>query len=575
MARLGSVVFRRLSVAAALLVVTSAPVALARQGAPSGSPFDFLHKVAATRIADPKLDQSSIEVSYLLDPASSRYDVRIDVLSRAAGSLVTTIYYGKEFGQAAPRTRTWDGRDAAGKFVDPGAYTLRVEARDARAITRRIDYDLDLVRLGIREIAAQSSSPSGVNEWQVVYFMKDKKYAYYATPASGEYLCRADAGDVSDLDFNDGSPRPAPPVHAKTDEPLLETTGAGNRIYENDYHNYPLCYLAGADPKFDVTFGVSCALADGTRGACNYPVAGYEIRCIANDDTGRWTASPSNIAPGATATMVGPTLPATATRTERNVRWRFQYRVTGGLTWIAIPGSYSTTHRIYTLLDHPYWATGASGTQYSGPWVEVLDYLYTWSTALGVTCNTNDDVVEAFVKGYFGQQGSLTTAIEDVHYDCPSEGGDGGATHYFDWGGWISNLSRLLNAHASGKFVNCTDCASSTTVMLSMLGVPGFQMDHLGSMQLRAIWGVGCDDYTLDLWNNGGGGGHGFSYHHITTRDGGTNISDACLCVDEDGNADKLPGTPGFNHDRDWNNYESLVAKGNVSWYTENLPRIQ
>ena len=106
--------------------------------------------------------------------------------------------------------------------------------------------------------------------------------------------------------------------------------------------------------------------------------------------------------------------------------------------------------------------------------------------------------------------------------------------------------------------------------MLSMLGVPNMELFHLGSMTLRAIWGIGCDDYTLDLWS----GSHGFSYHHIITRDGGTNISDACLCVDEDGSPDSLPGTPGFNHDRDWNNYESLLATGNISTYTQNLPKV-
>jgi len=107
------------------------------------------------------------------------------------------------------------------------------------------------------------------------------------------------------------------------------------------------------------------------------------------------------------------------------------------------------------------------------------------------------------------------------------------------------------------------------------MGVPNVQMMHLGSMKLRAIWGIGTNEYTLDLWKNGGGAGHGFSYHHIVTRDGGVNISDACLCVDEDGNPDALPGLPGWNHDRDWNNYEALLAKANISWYLDPLPKIQ
>ena len=562
-------------IAAALLPTCLAPRAVARQSGSTGAGggVSFLQPVDATRIADPKLDGGRVKIRYLIDPTVGRCEVTISAVSLATGATVATIWRGFEFGSTEPLTKTWFGRDAAGDWVAPGSYKVRVQARDGRAFVRVVEYDVDLVRLGIKSIAADSSVAGATNEWQTVYFMKNKKYAFYATPATGEYLSKAEKGEISDLDLDDGSPRPAPPVHTVTDEPLLELAAGGSGyIYENDWHNYPLCYLAGASPQFTLTFGANCTLADGTRGGCNYPVTGFEIRCVAGDDAGDWQTAATSIAPGGTQTLTGPALPALATRTERAVTWRFEYRAEGSSKWKRIPGSFATTHRIYTLLDRPYWATGASGTQYSGPWVEVLEYLHTFAGALGVTCDSPERVVEAFIKGYFGQNGSLTTAIEDVHYDCPSEGGDGGATHYFDWSRWVSQLSRLLNAHANGKFVNCTDCASSTSVMLSMLGVGGYKMDHLGSMSLRAIWGIGTDDYTLNLW---GGGNHGFSYHHIITRDDGVTISDACLWVDEDGSPDNLPGTPGYNHDRNWDNYEALLAKGNVSWYTEKLPKIE
>jgi len=222
----------------------------------------------------------------------------------------------------------------------------------------------------------------------------------------------------------------------------------------------------------------------------------------------------------------------------------------------------------------PFWAAGASGTQYSGPWVEVAEYFYSWQTAIGITPTSSDQVVEVFVKGFFGQNAGIPTAIEGVEYDCPANGGDGGATHYYVWDRYV-NLSKLLNKHDLGKFVNCSDCASLSSTMLGMLGTHGVQMNYLGSMTLRAIWGIGCVDYTLDLWNNGGGKGHGFSYHHIITRDAGVHISDACLCVDEDGDPNTLPGTPGWNNDRLWDNYESLLAHGNVSWTLDILPKIK
>ncbi len=534
----------------------------------------FLNAAGATRIVDFELEGAAAEVSYGLLPSSGPYFVTITVIDVGSLQTIATIFQGYERGAKSRRVHRWDGRDTWGSLVPPAPYTIRVEAQDVTTFTRRIDYDLDVVRLGIVSIAAESSAPTGANEWQTVYFRKNGAYAFYATPATGEYVSKAEIGDVSDLDLDDGAPRPPPAVHEKVDEPALEFPPSGPAIYEDDSFNYPLCYLAGAAPRFTVTFGASCTLDNGFPSGCNYPVAGFEIRAVASDEAGAWTTTATSIAPGSTQTLDGPALTLLATKSERHVDWSFEQRAVGAATWSAIPGKFTTTHRIFTILDQPYWATGASGTQYAGPWVEVLDDLDRFATALGVTCDSSDRVVEAFIKGYFGQNGSLTTAIEDVHYDCPSEGGDGGATHYFDWGGWRSRLTRLLNAHANGKFVNCTDCAGSTSAMLSMLGVSGYQMDHLGSMTLNAIWGIGTADYTLDLWSNGGGAGHGFSYHHIITRDGGTTISDACLWVDEDGNPAALPGTPGYNNDRDWNNYESMLATGNVTWYTEPLPKI-
>jgi hypothetical protein len=568
---------RRGVLAAALFATLLAPAAFPLQAKPgSRGRSGSLHPVDCTRVADPKLAGGGVEISYLLDPSSAPYDVQIVAISNATGAVVATIAHEAQFGSTSPKTRFWSGRDPSGRFVDPGSYTIRVTARNGVTISRKVEYPVDVVRLGIESIAAQSSASSSANEWQTVYFRKNSRYVFYATPSTHEFLSAAEKGEISDLDLDDGSPRPAPPVHAKTDEPLLELGQLGTGYkFEDDWYNYPLCYLAGAEPRFDVTFGSTCTLAGGTQGTAGYPVAGLEIRCIGSDEAGEWSSSTTSLVPGGIAAFEGPALPAEATRTERTITWRFECRPTGAADWSPVPGSFATTHRIYTILDQPYFAAGASGTQYAGPWVEVLEYLYTFATALSIRCDTDEAVVEALIKGFFGQNGSLTTAIEDVHYDCPSEGGDGGATHYFDWGRWVCRLSHLLNAHADGKFVNCTDCATCTSVMLSMLGIADLELDRLGSMTLRAIWGIGTDDYTLDLWSNGGGPGHGFSYHHIITRDGGEAISDACLWVDEDGNPDKLPGSPGYNHDRDWDNYESLLAKGNVNWFTELLPEIE
>jgi len=206
----------RLAFASGIVVQVAVAQVVPPPGGTSGYDTTFLHAAATSRIADPKLEGGGCDVAYLLDPAGMSYDVKITAL--AAGVPVATVFDGPEKGSTRPRHHLWDGKDANGKWVDPGSYSIHVEATSTRTLS--VDYTVDLVRLGITEISAEPSS--GTNEWQVVYFMKAGDYRFYATPATGEWKSVAVKGDLADLDLNDGTPRPAPPVHATTDEPVLE-----------------------------------------------------------------------------------------------------------------------------------------------------------------------------------------------------------------------------------------------------------------------------------------------------------------------------------------------------------------
>ncbi len=555
--------------AGACLIAGAGP--LAAQGLPppgggSGGKFgiDFLHGLDATRIADPKLDGGQVVIRYALDKARYAYAVTITIRD-VNGAIVGVPFSGFEKGGIVQR-HVWDGRDANGAWCDPGRYVIEVAALDSRQRRQTEEFDCNLVRLGIKQIECRAVGAA--NEWQTVYFLKRGAYKFYATPATGEWLSTRESTELADLDLDNADPRPAPAIWNATDEAVMEQNSSGVWVYENDAYNYPLCYRVGATPEFVVKFGTQSVRADGSVGGCGYPVVGYDLRVVGESPNGSWVGSNTAIAPNGTDTLVGPAVSGNGGRVDRKIAWRFEYRPIGGTAWSPVPGSFKTEHRIYTILDQPYWNPNGNGTQYTGPWVEVLDYLCDYADEFGLSLATPDEVVEAMIKGCFGQSGNLATAIEDVHYDCPSEGGDGGSTHY---GGTTTvHLSHLLNNHDDGIYVNCTDCATTTSVMLAMLGTDDMELVRLGSMTLRAIWGIGCDDYTLDLWS----GSHGFSYHHIITRDGATNISDACLCVDEDGDPDTLGGTPGYNHDRDWDNYESLLATGNVTKQLEKIPKV-
>jgi len=217
---------------------------------------------------------------------------------------------------------------------------------------------------------------------------------------------------------------------------------------------------------------------------------------------------------------------------------------------------------------------GALGTQYAGPWVEVAEDLARWNQSLELDTSDQRGLTEAFVHGFFGQNGGIPTAIEGVVYDAYPLGGDGGATHYLTPQGAM-NLARLLDGHALGRFVNCTDNMGATTTMLSMLGAKNMRPLRLGHMNLRAIWGIGAPGYTLNLWGNGS---HAFSYHHIVTDDDGESVSDTCMQLDEDGAPQALPGRPGWNVRRPWagaGGYMNLAANNNVSKHVETLPSLR
>jgi hypothetical protein len=516
-----------------------------------------------TRIADPKLQGGGASAAFHLVSGTSQA-AKAEVLG--SGGLVKSLWTGTLIAGAAPTSVFWDGRDAAGQYVPTGAYTLRVMPQVGGGT--ELSLPIDVVRLGVTEIEFQDSGAAD-DEWQMVYFKKGATDGmFYATPAVHEYFNTKDPGQISDLDLNDGNPRPPVAVHALTDVPVMDGVE-----YEIERYNYPLAYVAGASPRLEVTLGNGGTTATGLPMASGYPVVGYNLRLKATF-TGGATAVTGNVVPGGTAVVGAPALPGDVGRYPISVTWSWQYAPAGVGAWSDVPGTVQTAHRIYTLLAQPKFKAGASGTQYTGPWVEVADDFANWKTALGIPTSTASGFVQTFVKGFFGQNSGIPTSIEGVIYDAYPLGGDGGATHYFQSFGENMDLSALLNNHAKGIYVNCTDNMGAATTMLSMLGLSGVRPLRLGPMTLKAIWGIGAASYTTSLW---GGGSHSFSYHHIVTRTDGFDVIDTCMQLDEDGTPTATPGFPGWNTDRLWagiNGYNDLAAYNPVTKTLENLPGL-
>lgn len=553
---------------AILIVVALAAGANAQQPLP----ISFAFEPSAPLVIDPKLPDAQVPLAVAAHGVSG--DIRVVVRLEQPGGQPVQIWSALVPNKQQP-SYVWDGRLPAppgsiGPYVAPGSYELVFDVTDsATNVTRSARRALHVVRLGITEISAR---PSGANtEWQMVYFKRGTSTVpqFYATPSAHEYRNVADTGELADLDRNDGSPRTSVPVHTGTASPPMEGSA-----YEDDRYNFPLCYRAGALPVLRLRFGTTCIGANGLPVGAGYPIPGVLLRCVPASTYGRFRGDTVGIAAGSTATFVGPPLPAEAGATDLTMFWTFQAS-TDGSDWSAVPGRIRTEHRIYTVLGTPRFG-GAAGVQHSGPWVEVMHYLDTWRRALGVDTSTAAGVAEALTKGFGGQVPGVDLPIENVRYDTVILGGDGGASHYY-YTSHTVQLARLLDGATNGLFVNCSDCASALSAMMGMAGLQGVQMQRLGPMTLRAIRGIGAPNYTLALW--GSTYSHGFSYHHIVTRHGGTRVCDACLWVDEDGNPNALPGTPGFNVDRPWNGtptgYETLVATGPITFLLQPLPSLQ
>lgn len=525
-----------------------------------------------TRVADPKLQGGGFEVGFYLSPIGEQARVIVEALD-GGGLVLRQISNQVHTGSSDPISVFWDGRDAQGKYVDVGTYTVRTRLSPAQGAP--LEQPVSIVRLGVTEVEARSSSPRAIqgqaDEYQMVYFKRNAQIAYYVTPAIHEYASKAPAGQVSDLDLDNGDPRPTVPVHTATDQPVMDGSN-----YATNAYNYPLCYRMGTRPRLALVFGSTSTSASGALQGVGYPLPGIQIRAKLSDELGEWTAVEHEVLPGGEALFDGPALPDRLARVDRSVVLRFECSEDGGVSWRSIPGSSARWHRFYTTYAAPIFAPGDAGQQYAGPWVEVLDYAAKWADGLGMAANNDKSVVAAMIRGFFGQEGSLPTAIEGVRYDAYPMGGDGGANHYFNNSQHRIDLSALLNNHANGIFVNCSDCAGSTSAMISMLGVPNVQLVHLGGMTLKAIWGIGASAYTTNLW---GGGNHGFSYHKIITRDAAVHVSDACMWLDADGSPTSTPGIPGHNADRLWagvpHGYDYLSSYNNVSRTLQALPKIR
>jgi hypothetical protein len=126
---------------------------------------------------------------------------------------------------------------------------------------------------------------------------------------------------------------------------------------------------------------------------------------------------------------------------------------------------------------------------------------------------------------------------------------------------------------ANGSIVNCTDSGNITTTYSNMLGAELHHLIILENFDLNEIKAIGIEDYTSCPF---GPFGCGFSYHAVTTDDGGETIWDATLALDGDGDPGSGPYDELLVQTIDGEEYLSrLVRDGSADYYYESQGTIQ
>ncbi len=508
-----------------------------------------------TRVADPKLPGGGASISFKL-MQNGNANVIVEVLDES-GRVVATVSQQAIHGQNEQINLFWDGRNETGDFVDLGVYSIRI--REAAGQFAAVQYKLHVIRLGIVEVAALESV-RGNDEFQMVYFMQGDEFRFFLTPSTHEFSLGAGANSVSDLDLDNGDPRPIPPIHEATNRPVMDGSGLATAGY-----NYPLCYQRDATPRLRITMGKSATSASGVSSQTVFPAGGHEIRLQAGLGTAVLSTSPP-IGGNRMVVIDGPRLPTSVTRIDHQIGFSWQYHVPETGRWVTIPGSLLIPLRFYTVLRGPQFEGERNGNQYKGPWVEVADHFFDWSRMAQQPIQDDHDLIFAFVKGFFGQSTHATQPFENIAYDPQTEFAKNGTL----------DLSRLLNGDGNVRFANCVDVMATTLAMLSMMGAENLKGFATGGMDLRAVRAIGTPNYSLDLF--GIAHSHSFDVHCVVSADNGATIIDACLQVDEDGNPDALPGMPGWNIKREFagpQGYDILSSSNGLQKHEMQTPLLR
>jgi hypothetical protein len=400
--------------------------------------------------------------------------------------------------------------------------TARVTVNDAlgEALVSA-ETTIEVVRLGIERIQL---APVTAGERAPLLYPKlgGMRDAFYELAADRfPWKLGADTADGAGavaLELADGTPRALPEPWEDLTSPPLDP-GSPDGV-ERDTYNLPTAWTAGA--LVDVTATLDADVA-GVPGGGAPALA--EVRVVAPEGT--MAMADLGFTDGALITLRTETSPVAAVgRYDVSLEWTFEARAPGG-EWVAVPGSITTTHRMYGLVAAPIFDYSSAPHR---AWVDVVDMVAGWVAG---SARDPDAVGARIVEGVYYEMG--------LQYDRES-----GASFYTDYGSSFSGASfdlSELQDRANGDIINCSDAGSIVSAYANMVGID-FRYHILthqwaSGFDLNYIQAIGWEGFTETPFTSGRGG---FRYHAVVGPPDGR-FFDATLALDGDGTPTALPAT--------------------------------
>ena len=226
-------------------------------------------------------------------------------------------------------------------------------------------------------------------------------------------------------------------------------------------------------------------------------------------------------APGAELTFTTPAAPTTVGRDELELTWSFH--VVQGDTIAPVPGTFTSTHPRYVVVDQPWVPDGTfMGGSPSVAWIGVLEDVN--EATAGIEADDHFALMDA-LRDHLHEDAYLVYNPSDSAYSSFSGS-------YITWTYTWVEMSEWLD-RSSGVDLYCHSLACVLSSQANHLGLPAEYVTLAYNFQTNLTRAAGSEDWQQ--WS--------FNSHGVVTVDG-EHIWDAAVDYDGDDDPANEPVTP-------------------------------